>query len=126
MSTGTFIGSALTPSKTSNTIPLDPSIIQTLEKSALHITQDFNALSTRLSDYITAISASTAQSVGVHRMAVDNLNEEVEKSIEALLALISKCDELAMDLSAIDLLSEQIKHVKDSLAFLDSKYFSSK
>jgi len=59
-------------------------------------------------------------------MAVDNLNEEVEKSIEALLALISKCDELAMDLSAIDLLSEQIKHVKDSLAFLDSKYFSSK
>ncbi|KAJ3089293.1 hypothetical protein HK102_006739 [Quaeritorhiza haematococci] len=105
-----FLPSALDTKKGTqgNTVPLDPTLLDDLERHAAQIALDLSKMLGNLQEFMAEISAHTLQSVDVHKMAVDNLCEAVEDSMRGTVDLINKVDELSHDMSTVQALSAQM------------------
>ncbi|KAJ3390428.1 hypothetical protein HDU92_000502 [Lobulomyces angularis] len=102
-----------------NTIPLDPTLVSDVELCAKEIEASINSLTTNLTKSLDEMTNSTKKFVQVQNLSVNNLNLEIDTSIEQTLSLINKVDELTHDMDTVNNLAYQIKTVNKYLDYLE-------
>ncbi|KAJ3197061.1 hypothetical protein HK101_006245 [Irineochytrium annulatum] len=103
-------------------VPIDPSLIDDVEKDAKRIARDVDVLMTLLEERVhetSQMTSLTLQSVAAHGKAVDGVTKGVTACTERTLQLIMAVDELSHDMAGVQTLSEQIKTLKGSLDWLE-------
>ncbi|KAJ3205920.1 hypothetical protein HK099_000667 [Clydaea vesicula] len=91
-----------------NTIPLDPTLVSDVELCAKEIEASINSLTTNLTNSLDEMTNSTKKFVQVQNLSVNNLNLEIDTSIEQTLSLINKVDELTHDMDTVNNLAYQM------------------
>ncbi|KND00648.1 uncharacterized protein SPPG_09141 [Spizellomyces punctatus DAOM BR117] len=115
--------SVLSSSRTSapqNTVPIDPTLIDEIEKTAEQVSADVVRFLGNLKTRMDEITSYTHESVGVNRQAVNSLSHSIEESIDQMTGLINAVDELSHDMTAVQTLAGEIKTIKDALDRVES------
>ncbi|TPX64933.1 hypothetical protein SpCBS45565_g05535 [Spizellomyces sp. 'palustris'] len=103
--------SVLSSSRTSapqNTVPIDPTLIDEIEKSAEQVSADVVRFLGNLKTRMDEITSYTHESVGINRQAVKSLSNSIEESIAQMTGLINAVDELSHDMTAVEALAGQM------------------
>ncbi|KAJ3127203.1 hypothetical protein HK098_006655 [Nowakowskiella sp. JEL0407] len=115
-----ILQSAFDAKSTSTTVPLDPTLLDDLEKKALNISITLNEYLSKLRSKMHDMSLSTYQSVHIHAESIQELCNETESATQRALEMINAVDELSHDMNGVMVLSEQIESIRASLEWLES------
>ncbi|KAL2916745.1 hypothetical protein HK105_203524 [Polyrhizophydium stewartii] len=109
-------------------VPLEPAMLDEIEKQAEAIGAELDGLITALSGRLyeasgrmdcARVSGHTLQSVQLHQHAVDRLCEAVDENIFRTSQLVRQVDEISQDMASVQRLAQQIQDIKASLDWLE-------
>lgn len=100
---------------------IDEGLLQTIEESARHNAKSLSAIIQHLQSKLQTLSSLTVQYMKLHKKSVDNLNEEIYNSIVSVQILISKCQQLNIELKKVEPLYKEIKIARKYLDLLDKQ-----
>ncbi|KAI8913098.1 hypothetical protein DFJ77DRAFT_466752 [Powellomyces hirtus] len=103
-----------------NTVPIDPSLIDDVERHAQELSNGVYALVANLKTRMDEITSCTTTTVSVTRDAAVNLSTSATESMRQMDILIDAVMELRGDMGVIQTLATQIKSVKESLDGLEA------
>ncbi|KAG0284312.1 hypothetical protein BGZ96_011305 [Linnemannia gamsii] len=102
-----------------NSIPIDVSLLEDIEQSALHLSAQLDALLSSLQSQLQLAASATLGSVKVYESSlVDGVCGQVEACVEQTTDLISRCDEMDKDMASIADIATQIKAIKQAIDIL--------
>ncbi|KAG0252739.1 hypothetical protein DFQ27_007879 [Actinomortierella ambigua] len=85
-----------------NSIPIDISLLEDIERSAEHLSAQLDAFLHGLQAQLREAGVATLASVKLYEMAVvDGVCGEVQACVDQTTTLISRCDEMDKDMGAI-------------------------
>ncbi|KAJ3201296.1 hypothetical protein HDU67_001424 [Dinochytrium kinnereticum] len=88
-------------------VPIDPSLIDDIEREALTAARDLDGLMKALEYRIGEMTNLTLQSVNAHGKAAVGLVKQMNHCTQATVKLITAVDELSHDMGGVQTLSEQ-------------------
>lgn len=100
---------------------IDESLLQTIEDSARHNANSLSAIVQHLQSKLQSLSSLSVQYMKLHKKSVDNLNEEIYNSIVSIQILISKCQQLNIELKKVEPLYRDIKIARKYLDQLEKQ-----
>ncbi|KAI8590808.1 hypothetical protein BDZ88DRAFT_450759 [Geranomyces variabilis] len=103
-----------------NTVPINPKLIDDVERHAQELSNGVLALIANLTGRMDEITACTGASVDVTHQAATNLAAATDESVQQMNVLIDAVCALKADTGAVGVLSAQIKQVKESLDGLEA------
>ncbi|KAJ3076139.1 hypothetical protein HDU98_005558 [Podochytrium sp. JEL0797] len=109
------------PTEPTFSIPIDPSVIHTLEEQSHLLSADLSRLVASLTSRMTAMTSSAHESVVIHHSCVSQLCETVDESRAKMVNLITGVDQLAEDLGAVVALKSQISVLKEAVALIEKR-----
>ncbi|KAI8346938.1 hypothetical protein B0O80DRAFT_466513 [Mortierella sp. GBAus27b] len=104
-----------------NSIPIDVSLLEDIEQSAIQLSSQLDALLAGLKSQLQQAADSTLSSVKVYESTlVDGVCGQVAACVEQTTNLISRCDELDKDMASIAAIAAQVKAIKQAVDILDA------
>ncbi|KAG9319887.1 hypothetical protein KVV02_003900 [Mortierella alpina] len=92
-----------------NAIPIDVSLLEDIEQSALQLSSQLEALLAGLQSHLQQAASATLGSVKVYESSlVDGVCGQVEACVEQTTDLISRCDEMDKDMASIAVIATQM------------------
>ncbi|KAG0040728.1 hypothetical protein BGZ82_010546 [Podila clonocystis] len=102
-----------------NSIPIDVSLLEDVEQSALQLSAQLDMLVTSLQENLQKAAAITLESVKVYeRSLVQGVCAQVEACVDQTTDMISRCDEMDKDMASIAALAAKVKHIKHAVDVL--------
>ncbi|KAF9379561.1 hypothetical protein CPC16_010695 [Podila verticillata] len=93
-----------------NSIPIDVSLLEDIEQSALQLSTQLDTLVTSLQENLQKAAATTLESVKVYeRSLVQGVCAQVEACVDQTTDLISRCDEMDKDMASIAALAAKVR-----------------
>ncbi|KAG0045409.1 hypothetical protein BGZ83_009394 [Gryganskiella cystojenkinii] len=102
-----------------NSIPIDISLLEDIEQSALVLSSQLEALLSSLQSQLRSAAQATLGSVKVYESSlVDGVCGQIERCVEQTTELISRCDEMDKDMAAVAAIANQIRAIKQAVDLL--------
>ncbi|KAI8819606.1 uncharacterized protein EV422DRAFT_598114 [Fimicolochytrium jonesii] len=123
MSQSTRLPSALSSQRTTaaqNTVPIDPALIDDVEKHAQEISDDLAVFMGKLRSRLDEMTAATSQSVSLTTDSARNLSTAVHESVAETSELINTVGSMKNEMVKVKALAGQIKSLKDNLDWLEA------
>ncbi|KAF9128414.1 hypothetical protein BGW39_005074 [Mortierella sp. 14UC] len=109
----------MSPTPIGNSIPIDVSLLEDIEQSALELSSQLDALLLSLQSQLYQAATVTLASVKVYESGlVDGVCGQVEACVEQATDLISRCDEMDKDMASMSNIAAQIKVIKQAVDIL--------
>ncbi|KAF9275525.1 hypothetical protein BGZ88_002283 [Linnemannia elongata] len=106
----------MSPTPIGNSIPIDVSLLEDIEQSALQLSAQLDALLSSLQSQLQQAASATLGSVKVYESSlVGGVCGQVEACVEQTTDLISRCDEMDKDMVSIADIAFQIKTIKQAV-----------
>ncbi|TPX47463.1 hypothetical protein SeMB42_g02442 [Synchytrium endobioticum] len=106
------------PDEHGHTVPLDPQLLDDIERDAKRIAADYADMVAHISRRINNMSQWTNESVSVNALAVNNLCDSVHGAVKGATELIARTDEL--DYQTIRAFAEQVKAMRSMLDAMET------
>ncbi|KAF9914227.1 hypothetical protein BX616_008709 [Lobosporangium transversale] len=104
-----------------NSIPIDVSLLEDMEQSALQLSSQLEALLSGIQANLQRAAAATLGSVKVYESTlVDGVCEQVKACVEQTTDLISRCDEMDKDMASVVAVAAQVRAIKQAVDILGS------
>ncbi|KAI9011544.1 hypothetical protein BC832DRAFT_590761 [Gaertneriomyces semiglobifer] len=103
-----------------NTVPIDPSLLDDIEKHSQDIAKDVLGMLDKLTDKMGDMSRYTHQSVSVMNDATASLSSTVDQCVSNMVELITAVESLNEDMNTAEILANQIKAIHGSLGELEA------
>ncbi|KAI8603429.1 hypothetical protein EDD21DRAFT_369040 [Dissophora ornata] len=104
-----------------NSIPIDVSLLEDLEQSALQLSSQLDALLSGLQSNLQQAASATLGSIKVYESSlVNGVCGQVTACAEQTTDLISRCDEMDKDMASMAAIATQIKAIKQAVDILGS------
>jgi len=87
-------------------------VLDHLERSATEYSRNLSTLLETLHNGLHDISSNSVQHLQVHKMATDNLAEQVDQTVLAMHTLVTKCIHLNKELKKVEELHKEIKELR--------------
>ncbi|XP_051873621.1 BLOC-1 related complex subunit 6 [Pristis pectinata] len=100
--------------------PIDPGVLQDLERDAKEVAQKVDQMMRGLNATIQNMTALSVGYIQTYRDSVDSLGESVDMSIKGMYTLMARCEELDRSMQPILVLSKQIREVKRTLEMFET------
>ncbi|KAI8927746.1 hypothetical protein BC831DRAFT_451423, partial [Entophlyctis helioformis] len=100
-------------------VPLDPSLLDEIERQAETIGTELAQLVKRLQTQLHDVAGHTLESVQVHAYAVDRLCEAVDENVFRTSQLVQHVDDVMEDMETVQRLASQLQAIKSRLAWLE-------
>ncbi|XP_055503698.1 BLOC-1 related complex subunit 6 [Leucoraja erinacea] len=100
--------------------PIDPGVLQDLERDAKEVAQKVDQMMRSLNATIQNMTALSVGYIQTYRDSVDSLGESVDMSIKGMYTLMARCEELDRSMQPILVLSKQIRDVKRTLEMFET------
>lgn len=94
-------------------------LLDNIENSASHSAKSLQALSKHLHAQLQTLSSLSVQHMKLHKMSVENVSEEIASSVVSIQILISKCQQLNIELKNAETLQKDIKEARRFLDILE-------
>ncbi|KAG0210163.1 hypothetical protein BGX28_009603 [Mortierella sp. GBA30] len=92
-----------------NSIPIDVSLLEDIEQSALQLSSQLESLLLGLQNQLQQAASATLGSVKVYESSlVEGVCGQVEACVEQTTDLISRCDEMDKDMASIAAIAIQV------------------
>ncbi|KAF9972114.1 hypothetical protein BGZ73_004810 [Actinomortierella ambigua] len=102
-----------------NSIPIDITLLEDIEHSAEHLSAQLDSYLQGLQTQLKEAGVATLASVKLYETAIiDGVCSEVQACVDQTTNLISRCDEMDKDMSAIADIAAQIKSINQALDVL--------
>ncbi|KAJ3415077.1 hypothetical protein HDV05_005603 [Chytridiales sp. JEL 0842] len=96
------------PSIVTYTVPIDPSILEDLEREALKISKNLDSMLTKLQSRMSDMTTYTLQSLQAHQLVIESLCDQISTSREQTVKLITAMDLLTKDMEGVHDLAAQM------------------
>ncbi|KAG0238509.1 hypothetical protein BGW41_008160 [Actinomortierella wolfii] len=102
-----------------NSIPIDISLLEDIEQSAEHLSAQLDSFLHGLQEHFRQAGAATLASIKLYETTlVDGLCGQVQECVDQTTTLISRCDEMDKDMSAIADIAAKVKSINQALDVL--------
>ncbi|KAI7817544.1 hypothetical protein BC939DRAFT_532709 [Gamsiella multidivaricata] len=99
-----------------NSIPIDVSLLEDLEQSALQLSSQLDELLDSLHSHLQKAASTTLESVKIYESTlVDGVCGQVAACVEQTTDLISRCDEMDKDMASITAIARQVKAIRQAV-----------
>lgn len=99
---------------------IDQSLLDNIESCANHSTKSLNALAGHLHSQLQSLSSLSVQYMKLHKMSIENVSEEIASCVVSIQILISKCQQLNIELKKAETLHKDIKEARRFLDVLEN------
>ncbi|KAK1158653.1 BLOC-1-related complex subunit 6 isoform X1 [Acipenser oxyrinchus oxyrinchus] len=100
--------------------PIDPAVLQDLERQTQDVAQSVELMMRSLSGTVQNMTALSVGCIQTYRDSVDSLGESVDMSIKGMYTLMARCEELDRSMHPIHSLAKQIHDIKRTLEMLET------
>ncbi|MGH0186218.1 UNVERIFIED_CONTAM: hypothetical protein FKN15_033174 [Acipenser sinensis] len=100
--------------------PIDPAVLQDLERHTQDVAQSVELMMRSLSGTVQNMTALSVGCIQTYRDSVDSLGESVDMSIKGMYTLMARCEELDRSMHPIHSLAKQIRDIKRTLEMLET------
>ncbi|XP_078518006.1 BLOC-1-related complex subunit 6-like [Lissotriton helveticus] len=100
--------------------PIDPDVLQDLEKLTQDVAHKVDQMMKSLNCTIQNMTALSVGYIQTYRDSVDSLGESVDMSIKGMYTLMARCEELDRSMQPIHSLAKQIREIKRTLDVFES------
>lgn len=87
---------------------LNPDLLDTLEKNAMLCARNLDNMLSTLQNNMKDVTSLSVQYVESYKISVNNVGDEINKSVIAMNNLITKCQELNEDMRPVEQLFSQM------------------
>ncbi|KAF9350751.1 hypothetical protein BGX26_011136 [Mortierella sp. AD094] len=92
-----------------NSIPIDVTLLEDLEQSALQLSSQLEALLSGLQSHLQQAASATLGSTKIYESClIDGVCGQIAACVEKTTDLISRCDEMDKDMAAIAAIAAQM------------------
>eukprot|EP00045_Choanoeca_perplexa_P007831 m.72047 g.72047 ORF g.72047 m.72047 type:complete len:136 (+) comp14239_c0_seq1:61-468(+) len=98
---------------------MTPFLLSDLEKDAKRLADEISLMTGSLRSNLHAITTISTQYIEAHRLAVNNLADRIDESIELTLQLHNQCDVIAESMVKVKAVVAQIARIKGMLDALE-------
>ena len=95
--------------------PIDPGILQDLERKAREVSNNLDLMLGSLSNSMRAMTVVTGRHLDAYESCVGNIGKNVDASINSMCKLIALCEQVDASMAPIHAMAVQIKEIKKTL-----------